>query len=161
MCDSSTPSPSRMPRFDLKKSTTFLTDTVHIIFTSFLQNTDCKQGMIGFVNQPNASAIDAYQTGASTLDINVSPDSDAFGGILATNPNATAVGTGGSSATTASATGESGGDGASASSTAATATSGTASASASGTGNNDTSGAEARAVGAGGVLALMMALMAA
>lgn len=121
--------------------------------------------MFGFVNQPNASAISEYETTANGLDINISPDSEPFGGVLATNPNETAVtgnatssaaGESGAASSTATATGSDASDSGSAKGTATS-----TSASASGTGNG-TSGADAMSFGAGGgVLALMMALMAA
>lgn len=111
--------------------------------------------MIGFVNQANETAIQTYQDAAASLDINISPDGGVFGGLLAANPNTTAAaaansttagdGAGGNSSSTASASGK------------GTATS--ASPSASGT-LVDSSGADVMSVGSG-VLALLMALMAA
>lgn len=47
--------------------------------------------MYGFVNQGDQSAIDEYHRAAKEVDTNISPDSGPFGGVLAANPNATAV----------------------------------------------------------------------
>lgn len=117
---------------------------------------DCKKGMLGFVNQVNQTAIGSYQAAASELDINISPEGDAFGGVLAANPNATASANSTSSADGTSATST---ETASSGTTKESGTATSASASASETGT-DSSGAEAMSVGSG-VLALIMALMAA
>ncbi|KAJ4425086.1 hypothetical protein N0V82_000140 [Gnomoniopsis sp. IMI 355080] len=61
----------------------------------------CKAGMYGFVNQPDQGVIDTYSTAANDSSINISPDTEAFGGTFAANSNTTAAN---STVTTATAT---------------------------------------------------------
>lgn len=49
--------------------------------------------MIGFVNQGNETAMSTYIALAADDDTNVSPDSEAFGGVLVANANANSTST--------------------------------------------------------------------
>lgn len=69
--------------------------------------------MVGFVNQPDATIMTAYNTEASNSSINISPDGDVFGGVLLANPNANATtnstsGATGTTTSTATASGATG-----------------------------------------------------
>lgn len=123
--------------------------------TGSLPHADCKSGMFGFVNQANQSAIDAYTSGAKDSDVNISPDGDAFGGILAANSNTSA-------SADSNSTSSSGGDNSTSSSTGTASGSGSAtsaSASASGTGI-DSSGADREvAIRAGSAMLVALVMM--
>lgn len=64
----------------------------------------CKSGMFGFVNQPDQGAIDTYSAAAKDSSINISPDTDAFGGTFSTGSNTTATATANTTVTTSTPT---------------------------------------------------------
>lgn len=51
----------------------------------------CKAGMFGFVNQADQGTIDTYSAAAKDSSINISPDTEAYGGTFATVSNSTAA----------------------------------------------------------------------
>lgn len=53
----------------------------------------CKTGMYGFVNQQNQTVIDTYSAAANDSSINISPDSEVYGGVLAAASNSTSSNT--------------------------------------------------------------------
>lgn len=47
--------------------------------------------MAGVVNEPDLSRLQDYRDAAASVDTSVTPDSEPFGGVFATNPDTDAV----------------------------------------------------------------------
>ncbi|PSR77107.1 hypothetical protein BD289DRAFT_347284, partial [Coniella lustricola] len=64
----------------------------------------CQDGMVGFVNQPDATIMAAYNASATNSSINISPDGGVFGGVLLANPSANSTSSNATSTTTSTTT---------------------------------------------------------
>ncbi|KAI3392538.1 hypothetical protein diail_5549, partial [Diaporthe ilicicola] len=52
----------------------------------------CKDhGMAGVINEPDLSKLQDYRDAAAKVNVSVTPDSEPFGGVFATNPDAAAT----------------------------------------------------------------------